>query len=167
MPETSAMVYSGANAPGPKSAIRKFYERVLGTVGSPTATSMRQHVHAGAHLVRQSGESLIVGGLLGVAHSKLQNGLDVSVANGKAVVPIDAAGAALAAVASIATAGEGAEGMATDLRNAAASGFTVFAFRKTVDFMNKKKAAGGGAPATHAGEGDFGEDPIIAAAKRL
>jgi hypothetical protein len=152
-----------------KSTIMQWFDKHTDGRASRYSNLVRggqRHISAGLSAVRQSGESLIAGSLLGALHAELKTGLDV----GK--VPLDLVLAATAMPAGVALAHhDGAE----DLRNVAASGFTVFGFRKTYGLLAEHRLAAGATPARIAGESDMGhddefapgEDPIIAAAKLL
>ena len=156
------------------SALSSFYNRTMQRAGSGQGFTggldrIKTHVMEGGEAVRQSGESLVVGGALAMAHVHLKTGLDL----GTKKIPLDAAAGVMGVLAGIALAND--EG-GTDLRNAGAAALSVFAFRKTFDWAAKKKAAtGGGAPGGTltkvAGESDYGadmgEDPIIRAAMAL
>ena len=162
--------------PAQKSAIRRWYDQVKdGGAGSALARA-KMHASAGGHAIRAGGEGLIIGAALGAAHAELPHGLDF---NGK--IPIDAAFGATALAASIALAGEETH---HDLRNAGATAVGIFSFRKVHDFVAAKKAAKGDVPgsvAKKAGaatdkakaavhgedDADYGEDPIVAAARFL
>jgi hypothetical protein len=125
------------------------------------------HAAAAGQGLRQGGESLLVGGLLGAASVELKTGLDVK------KVPIDAVVGVLGLVGGAAMAHEE---FGVDLRNAGASALSVFSYRKTQAFLAAKKTAAGGTPGftVHGDDegfvphGDIGaEDPIIAAARFL
>lgn len=137
-----------------KSAIRRMYEKIG---GSSAMGRVRSHAMATGHAVRQGGESLVVGGILGYAHQELKGGLDIDI-QGKVKVPLDGVVAVAGLGASVFMAGEE---IAPDLRNAGAAAAAILAFRKTSEFVAKKK----GQPARIAGEFEFGhesgEDPII------
>lgn len=155
---------AGSNLPGhQKSALARLVERV----GGPGAALSRAKAHAMAtgNAVRQGGESVVVGGLLGVAHVELKGGLDVK------KVPVDAVGGAACLIAGVALAHEE---YGRDLTNAGAAALSVFAFRKTAEFAAKKKLErGAGAPGGRiAGEdyfADYGaeDDAILRAARAL
>jgi hypothetical protein len=152
-----------------KSAIRRWYDKVHS--GGHLARA-KKHVAAGGNTIRQGGEALMVGGILGAVSAKLPNGLDANV-RGKSV-PIDAivavAGLGLGVVAAH-------EEFGQDLTNAGATAMAIFAFRKTEKLVKDKLAQKGAAPAKQlaakvgkvAGEygADYGEDPIVAAARKL
>jgi hypothetical protein len=128
-----------SNLPGrEKSAIRRWVEGVAGTGVGAVGTV----AGAGIQVVRSGGESLVVGALLGAAHSEMKTGLDMK------KVPMDAGIGVLGTLASLALcAQEGSEGgLCTDARNIANTGFSVFAFRKTYDLLAEKRLAAGKAP---------------------
>jgi hypothetical protein len=150
-----------------KSAIRRWYENAKG--GSSAMARAKLHAAAAGEGLRQGGESLLVGGMLGAAHVQLKTGLDVK------KVPIDAVVGVLGLLGGAAMAHEQ---YGSDLRNAGAAGLAVFSFRKTYALLAEKKKKAGGTPGgTFTGEdfndqGNFNsdigaEDPIIAAARFL
>lgn len=172
-----------------KSAIKRWYERLTGK--SVTALGhAKAHVVQSGHVLRQYGESLVVGGLLGALHAELPNGLDIEVGGKKA--PIDGMLAAAGAVASIAFPHSP---LSCEAANAGASGATIWAFRMINEHQAKKKLAAKPATApaaapvtTVAGDRydansserhgefpgtatphqyDFGVDPIVVAARRI
>lgn len=127
----------GSNLPSrEKSSIRRWMEN-LSDVGR--MAQVGSVAHAGMHAVRTSGESVVVGGLLGAAHSELKTGLDVK------KVPMDGVAGLVAAIASVAVA-DGPDGVSADARNVAGSCFSVLSFRKTYDLLAEKRMAAGKAP---------------------
>lgn len=159
-----------------KSHLRTMFEKVSGH-GSAGLARAKGHMVEGGHAFRQAGESVVVGGLLGYANATLKTGLDV----GK--VPIDAVVGVLGLGGRALMAHDG---IASDLGNAGAAAAAIFTFRKTQAFVAAKRAEKGlptgAAPASafkakakFAGEfggesfgvEDFGEDPILAAARAL
>lgn len=150
------MFLLGSGDHGGKSGIRKWYEKVTGVTHH-----VKDHAKEGGHGLLQTGEGLVVGGLLGAADA--QFGLDVHVKGHE--VPADAVAAGVLLL--------GATAMAKDpvaafsLRGAAASAATVFGYRKGKAFVAAKKA--GHPAAKTAVHGEFGaeEDPIIRAARSL
>lgn len=157
-----------------KSLIRRYYESALGH-GGAGLSRVKKHVTGGAQALRQGGESVVIGAALGALHVELPTGLDAHVGNSPAI-PVDGV---------LAVAGLGAavlmahENVSDDLRNAGAAAATVFAFRKTHDFLAARAASKGVTPgsvvaATSAAaspgtapHGDFGEDPIATLARSL
>lgn len=147
-----------------KSAIRRWYEKVSG--GGITHRA-KGHIMETGHALRQGGESLLVGGILGAAHASMKNGLDYEVKGGH--VPADAVVGVVGMVGGVVMANDG---VGADLRNAGAAGLTVFAFRKTNELVARKNMQGGAAAgktlkAAGDSDVDIGEDPIVAAAKEL
>jgi hypothetical protein len=151
-----------------KSSIRKWLDRATGGAGLGRA---KAHALATGHVLRQGGEAVLVGGALGAIKAERAEGLDI-----KGKMPIDGIAGAAFLAASIGVANHE---VSTDLRNAGSNALTVFAFRKSEQyFLNRKgmgapppaaavpgPAAGGGA--APAAAGDYGEDPIVAAARAL
>lgn len=161
----------GSNMPSrQKSALRKWYEGRVGGLVSRHGGRVARHATEGLQAVRQGGESLVAGAIL--AAVDVEVGLDVKKA------PVDLiAGAGFMALG---TAMAGHEsGLNCDARNVGASALTVFAYRKTYALLHEKKTAAGEKPkgiaAKVAGEDDYdngdspeyGEDPIVRAAKNL
>lgn len=141
-----------------KSVIRDFVDRHTG--GKATAQLMhlgktglsRLHASHGQSLIRQGGEAVVVGGLLGAVNATV--GLDY----GTKKIPVDATLAVAAAGAAVIL---HRSGLSTEARNVMSSSLTVYAFRKVSAMMGKVPASG----TAVAGESD--EDPIIAAARAL
>lgn len=152
-----------SGAPG-VSAIKKWYDSAKGA-GNAIARA-KMHAAAAGQGMRQGGESLLVGGLLGAASVHLKTGLDVK------KVPLDAVVGALGIVGGAAMAHEE---FGVDLRNTGAAALSVFAYRKTQAYLAEKAKAAGKTPGfevhgddEHFVNHDFGaEDPIIAAARFL
>ena len=131
--------------------------------------------------VRQTGEAIVVGGGLGLLHSEI--GLDQKVGNSPSI-PIDGALAGVATVLGMVFSGEE---WSRDLRTAGACAGSVFTFRKAFELRAKARIKQGQQPVgkfagdledyrddigsgyddqdTNGPDG-FGEDPIIAAARR-
>lgn len=149
-----------------KSSIRRIYEATMGKYGGSISRA-RIHAIEGGHAVRQTGESIVTSAALAAAHVHLPTGLDYK------KVPVDGVIGALGMIAGVSLAHEG---VGADLRNVGASGISIFTFRKVFQLLAEKKLQAGGMPGgligpagppvAH-GETDFGEDPIIAAARAL
>lgn len=136
-----------------KSSLMKFYEgfRDGAVVVSPSGL-----VKNAGTVIRQGGESMLVGGTLGALHGMHPKGLDaVQDIPGDAVI----AGVALAAAAVTPNASYNDE-----LRNVGAAAIAVFSFRKTAALVAAKKAQ-----MAVSGESDMGDedDELIAAARAL
>jgi len=152
-----------SGAPG-VSSIKRWYDSVKG--GSSAMARAKLHAAAAGQGLRQGGESLLVGGILGAASVQLKTGLDVK------KVPLDAVVGVLGLLGGAAMAHEE---YGVDLRNAGATGLSVFAYRKTQAFLAEKARKAGKTPGfeVHGDDegfvhGDVGqEDPIIAAARFL
>lgn len=116
------------------------------------------HAKEGAAVLRQGGESIVVGGVLGAIAGNRAAGLDV----GK--VPIDGVVALAGLVGGVALAGTD---FAAEARNAGATAAGVLAYRKTAEYFKAKKGGATSAAAKVHGE-DFGaEDDIAKAAADL
>lgn len=152
-----------------KSIIRHWFDS-LGDSPSHRSRAAAT-LHHSAHGVRQGGEALFTGAVLGAVHA--ESGLDI-----KGKVPADL----LLGIAGIAGASAMShEEYATDLRNIGATGFATFGFRQGYAFVAEKKRAKGGIPTAfnvislkggmtaHGdfGDDDIGEDPIVALAKQF
>lgn len=147
------------------SAIKRWYESVKG--GSSAMARAKIHAAAAGQGMRQGGESLLMGGILGAAHASLKTGLDFK------KVPIDAAVGVLGLLGGAVAAHEE---YGVDLRNSGAAALSIFSFRKVFALVaEKRKKSGKEVGGTFTGDdegfvphGDFGaEDPIIAAARFL
>jgi hypothetical protein len=148
------------------SPIVKWFENMKAR-GHNTFHNHRDSIVHGADVMRQGGESLVVGGVLGaIAHSRP---LDLNVklsATNTISVPLDgAAGAVAIGLSMLPTFKE----VRTDLKNAGSAALAVSSFRKVQALMNAKAAK-----STHHGELGMGagaqwgaEDPLIAAARAL
>ena len=139
-----------------KSSIRRWVENVASGEGMGMVGDMG---HAAMHAVRGSGEGLVVGGLLGVAHAELKTGLDVK------KMPVDAGMGVLGMLASIATAD--GDGVNVDARNVGITCLGVFSFRKTYDLLAEKRIAAGKGPGGTFGPaqtakvaGELGDDDL-------
>ena len=162
-----------------RSLLGDWHSKLMGS--HQYGARIKAHGVESLQVLRTGGESVIAGGLFGLLHANLKNGLDVQLkapdASGKGGihVPVDAALGVIGMFGAVALANHGHYGPSCDARNLAASGLSVFAFRKTMDVIAAKKAQSGQAMggtvgivkgAAHAG--DFGaEDPILAAARAL
>lgn len=152
-----------AGAPG-VSALKRWFDSAKGA--SNAVARAKLHAAAAGNGLRQGGESLLVGGLLGAASVQLKTGLDVK------KIPLDAVVGALGLVGGAALAHEE---FGKDLANAGAAGLSIFAYRKTQAFLAEKARAAGKTPGFEAHgddegfvHGDFGaEDPIITASRFL
>lgn len=135
-----------------KSAIKRFYENAMSRHGG-SISRVKAHAVGTGHAVRKGGEGLVVGAVLGAFSSHSKTGLDIE------KVPVDAAAGVLLLGASVMFAGES---VAPDLANAGGNALAVFGFRKTEDYMNKRKS-------TVAGEygSTYGKDPIVELARRM
>lgn len=131
---TDLMLSPGGVSSKDKNALQKAFDRAM---GSPALAKAKMHAIAGAHAVRQTGEALVVGGLLGAAHVELSTGLDIK------KVPVDAVAGVVLSGLGVALADEE---VGTDLRNAGAAAMSVFAFRKAYEIVATKKIQRGGVP---------------------
>lgn len=170
MDSLPAVVPTAALTSSEKSSIRRIYDRIK--AGGASLEKAKLHTAAGAQALRQGGESLVIGALLGAADAELPTGLDAHI-RGKAV-PLDAAMGLGAMIASTAWAQEGE--ISTTLRNAGGAMLAVGGYRKVHQFMAERKRAQGQVPGSDASKaavhGDFGADmgeldPILEAAKAL
>jgi hypothetical protein len=170
----------GSNIPSrQKSLIRRYYENALGHGGRGLGR-VKAHAMGAAHVLRQGGESVVVGAALGALHVELPTGLDVHIGSSPAI-PADAVLGVVGLAGAVLLAHEE---VSSDLRNAGSAAATVFAFRKTHDFLAARAASKGVTPgsvvaatssastagataATAAAHGDFGEDPITQLARSL
>jgi hypothetical protein len=133
-----------------KSAIRKWYDGLTGGATSLVRDKVSGHVREGGHVIRQSGEAVIMGGLLGIVDAEV--GLDFK------GFPIDGIVAALGMGASIYMAHD-PYGISADMRNIGSDALAILTYRKSKAWREKGKA---GSHTTITGE-----DPIAAAARDL
>lgn len=172
MDSLPAVIPTAGLAPAAKSQIRRIYESIK--EGGSSLAKAKLHTASAATALRQGGESVIVGAVLGFADAELPTGLDAHI-KGHAI-PLDAAAGAGAMIASVAWAQEGE--ISTTLRNAGAGMLSVAGYRKVHGFMAERRRARGLVPGSDQAKaagvhGDFGadgsgdEDPILACAKLL
>lgn len=141
-----------------KTSIRRFFERMTGGVVS--SSNALGHVSATGAALREGGESLLVGGGLGLLDA--EKGLDFTIGNNK--VPVDGVIAAAGLIGSIVMANHPL-GIAPDLRHAGSLSLAILTYRKTKEWReNSKKAPPGAHGEGHAG---FGDDPILKIAAEL
>lgn len=137
-----------------KSTIGKWLNKVTGGRTGKLARSIgMEHVESGVGAIRQTGESILTGGILGALHASLKTGLDVD------KVPVDGIIAAITIPAGVALAHSH---MGQDLKNVGATAAGIFTFRKVNAFVAEKRRASG--KTVFSGEDD---DPIVQAAKNL
>ena len=108
-----------------KSAIRRWYESQIAS-GDNRAALAKLHVRAAGETFRATGESLVMGSVLGAVHAISPTGLDIK------GIPVDGVGMVLMGIAGIAAAQE--EG-AKDIANCGAACAAILAFRKTHDLF--------------------------------
>lgn len=172
MDSLPAVVPTAALTSTEKSSIRRIYDRIK--AGGSSLEKAKLHTAAGAQALRQGGESLVLGALLGAADSELPTGLDITV-KGHAI-PADAALGLGCMIASTAWAQEGE--ISTTLRNAGGAALAVGGYRKVHQFMAERRRSQGKVPGSDAAKagavhGDFGadadpaNDPILACASLL
>jgi hypothetical protein len=136
--------------------------RVLGITQYGSETQGR--IEAAGHTLRQTGESAVLGSILGAYHGMSPKGLD---AHG---IPADAAVSGLGFLGALLV-GDGE--MKHEIRNVASTGAAVFAFRKTAELVAAKKAhvavAGEDDDDIYEDDEDFdvSEDELLAAARGL
>lgn len=159
-------VLSSNLSPNVKSDLRRWFEGATGMrLSVPSAGKIAHHAKRGMSAVRQSGEAVITGGILGLIHVEGKTGLDVF------GVPVDAILWGLATFGGIAA---GEHELGADSLNVAADCLTVFSFRMTTNFLTARKVAKGQAVPSHLipgskihGESVMGEDPILRAARNI
>lgn len=168
-------------APDMTQAIQPFYHvsssqpglarRLFDSVGAdymPHRTRSETIAHHGVHALRQTGEAVIVGGLLGALHAA--GHLDAG-PSGKVPVDLAVAGVGLAYALM-----KSHDEMATDARNIGSLALGIYSFRHVDSFIGTKRLAAGesrGVTKSLAAHGDdafglsAGEDPIVSFAKTL
>jgi hypothetical protein len=145
---------------GQKSSVLNFLDRNLGGLSKHassfgSALTTRRYGHAQQGMIRQNAESFAFGALLGTVNSTV--GLD---AGTKKNIPIDVGVAAASLIGAYLLRNYG---VATELTNLAATGFSVFGFRKGSALLGSAKSIV--TKSKVAGEDD--EDPICRAAQEL
>ena len=139
--------------------------RALSTSGKMNALSrVQKHGLASVNVVRQYAESGVMGGLLGAAHVMLPHGLEIPIPNSQWKVPLESvvmvAGGLIAASAP-------SDNLSDDARNLGAAAASVWAFRKSFDFMaTKRRAAGQLVGGKFGGEDDYCGDTLGAETER-
>jgi hypothetical protein len=158
-----------------KSALRRFVEQVR-SGGSIVATRAGATMHATGSAIRQGGEALLTGGVLGAIH-----GHTGTLDHGRHKVPVDGAVAGAGLLGSVALAMVGLDEFSPDARNVGSAAAAVWSARMTKHFTELKKAGlplslpGSGPtpppPPGAAAHGDFGADgsldPIVARIRNL
>ena len=141
-----------------KSAIRRWYESMGGA-------GIKRHVTETAQVVRQGGESAIMGAALGIIEAE-HGSLDIKI--GQHELPVDGAAAALGLIGSVVMAND-PTGLSADMRNLGAGALAVLSYRKSKEWRLRHKGQHTGLlPAgVHHGEIIDMNDPVLAAAARL
>jgi hypothetical protein len=145
---------------GQKSAVMSFLDRNLGgltkhAAGFGSALTSRRRGAASQGMIRQNAESFAFGAMLGTVNSTI--GLD---AGAKKNIPIDVGVAAASLLGAYLLR---SYGVATELTNLAATGFSVFGFRKGSALLGSAKTLVTRSKVA----GDDDEDPICRAAQEL
>jgi hypothetical protein len=142
-----------------KSAIRRWYESMGGA-------GIKRHVTETAQVVRQGGESAIMGAALGLIEAE-HGSLDVKL--GQHEVPIDGAAAVGGLLGSVIMAND-ATGLSADMRNLGSASLAILSYRKAKEWRLRHKGQHTGllgTGAAHHGEVIDMSDPVLAAAARL
>jgi len=154
---------ANSNLPrGQKSSVLNFLDRNLGgltkhATSFGSALTSRRYGHAQQGMLRQNAESFAFGALLGTVNSTV--GLD---AGANKNIPIDVGVAAASLLGAYLLRNYG---VATELTNLAATGFSVFGFRKGSALLGGAKSFVTKTTSKVAGDDD--EDPICRAAQEL
>lgn len=164
---TDMIVYNSDLRPSSqKSVIRKWADVV--TMGGATdllRSSERSlgvgHVAAALHSVRASGESLVIGGILGAVSGS--GGLD------RGGVPVDLAGGGVAIAAGVALAHSE---LGITLRTVGHTAVGIYGFRKVEEWLGVRKKSSFGDDFAdtvdpNSQSDDWGSDPIVEAARGL
>lgn len=143
----TSLAHSPGHVASPdKSPVQKWINRLAGI-----HRNAKPAVHHGAHAVRQYAEAGLVGGAFGALDAMRPQYSD------KAQLATAAVGIVGAVVGAT-------EDYATDLRNIGSDAIAVYTFRKGREMVARKQLAAHGESATH---GEFGEDPVVVAARNL
>lgn len=147
-----------------RSAIRRWWDSPSGPGGENKYALAKLHVQAAGNGIRAGGESLLVGGALGIAHSMLPGGLDFKKA------PLDALAGGMFILGSVFGA---QEEVGKDLGNAGAACLAVFGFRKmhdvTASFKDRRAgitSGGGAAGSQRIGKASFSGESTMAGESR-
>jgi len=143
----------------PKSAIRKWYERMGGFGG------VKRHVSEGAQVIRQGGESGLMGAALGLFEAE-HGSLDIKILNHS--TPVDGIAAMVGLGASVVMAND-ATGISTDMRNMGAAALSILSYRKAKEWRERGKGLKSLPKAAHHGElpAEIVDDPILRVAERF
>ena len=158
---TDMIVFDNSVRPSSSpSAIRKWGDTLTGGHITPMLRMTEQkvgvgHLAAFLHTIRATGESSMVGGMLGVVSA--MGGLD------RGGVPVDLAASAVQNALGVALAHSE---FGTTLRTGGSTAMGIFAFRKVEEWLGARKKSSNIAGDTFQGETiDVGADPIVEAAK--
>lgn len=192
MADLATTVHTAAMPSQLRQMVRKWYSNDV--VQRDPVTIAKMHVSAAVEGIRGTGESAVMGSILGAFHAMNPTGLDLNVPGTKQKVPVDAVAAVVGLLGGVGAA-SASHGMGKTVANAGFACAAVFGFRQTNDLivkLRKKKtgvdqasnrlvskaefgAEGGWADgskswvASHHGDApSFGaEDPILKAARSL
>ncbi len=170
-----------------RSMVRQWYTSNIVQNRDPM-TIAKLHASAAVRGLRGTGESAVMGSLLGAFHAMNPSGLDVKIPGTTHKLPVDAAAALLGLAGGIGAA-SAQHGMGETVANAGFACAAVFGFRQTNDLIVKLRQKKTGvtqasnvivSKASFAGEGGWGgghriptkvsfgaEDPILKAARGL
>ncbi|HME71349.1 MAG TPA: hypothetical protein VKM54_15970 [Myxococcota bacterium] len=168
-----------AHVGGHHNSITEFltHNPILSRVRAPFSgpVDVRARAVESGHMLRQSAETVVTAGLLGLLHVEMpRGGLDQM----KGRLPVDGAVAVAGFGLSWLAAGHDSN-VSSDLRNVGATALGILTFRKAFAFAAEKKlhsggAVGGsfgpaatGAPRPLGAHGDIHADPIVRAARAL
>lgn len=174
-----------------RSMVGKWYSQNVVQNRDPV-TMAKLHMSAAVDGLRGTGESAVMGSILGAFHAMNPTGLDLKVPGTSQKLPLDAVGA-LVGLAGGVGAASAQHGMGKTVANAGFACAAIFGFRQTNDLIVKLRekktgatqasnrviskasfgaeggwAEGSGKPRSIVGAGHFGaEDPILKAARNL
>jgi hypothetical protein len=185
--ELATTVHTAAMPSQLRSMVRQWYSQNIVQNRDPL-TIAKLHASAAVEGLRGTGESAVMGSILGAFHAMNPTGLDVKVPGTTHKVPVDAV-AALVGLAGGIGAASAQHGMGKTVANAGFACAAVFGFRQTNDLIVKlrekktgvtqaanktiSKASFGGERAVWGNtviggqQGFHGEDPILRAARNL
>ncbi len=133
-------VPTGAMPSQLRSMVNAWYKNV----DSSPMQMAKLHAEAAVSGVRATGESAVMGSILGGFHAMNTTGLDVKVPGTTHKVPADAIAALLGLVGGVGAA-TAPHGMGKTVANMGAAAAAVYGFRQTNDLIAKMKAAKAGA----------------------
>lgn len=189
MTQLATTVHTAAMPSQLRSAVRQWYNSNV-VQGRDPATLVKMHASAAVEGVRATGESAVMGSILGAFHAMNPTGLDVKIPGTTHKLPADALAALMGLVGGVGAA-TAPHGMGKTVATMGAACAAVYGFRQTNDLIVKMREKKTGATSAsnrlvskasfgaegsgwaqgssmHGASASFeGEDPILKAARNL